>query len=124
MNKRIFLMFLMLVLDLFCVCAYAEVFTIAAIALSGLGAGLQAWANYSGMKQQVKENQRAEALGIKREDESIARSENWANLQFKENKKQAKTNSVLAFQSAIWNQAITNANFRKGMAEAWKGSVR
>ena len=107
--------------------------------ISGIGAGISAWATYSGINKQIAENQRAEAVELKLRDEDIARSEKWASKQYKLSEKaqefnekmateqlgmtkeQNKINNIMNFVGSFRNSLSGNQQMKQNLAQIWRG---
>ena len=129
-GKRIFFMFLMLVLVSFCGIAHAEILTALAVSAisAGAGAAIQGWFNWAGMKRQERENQRVETLGIARDDEAIARSEKWAqkDLALKKEqlgmqKTQMQRNYATETRNKLLQTLAMNSQMANNMISIWRG---
>jgi len=128
--KRIFSMALLFIIYSFCKDLFAEPLTLAAATLLSagitggtqiLGTGISAWMNYNAMNRQADEDRRVEALGIKREDEVIARSEKWTRKQFKVQEEQRNLNNALTMKMNLWDQIARNDQFKTNMIAIQRG---
>ena len=101
---------------------------LAATAIYAVGSGIGAWFNYIGLKKQIAENQRAEALSIKREDQAIGRSEQHIGEQLRLQKKQLgmqetqmNWDHATATRTKLMNWIASNDQRANNMISIWRG---
>ena len=114
----------------FCGTCYAEPVT-AALIIGGTalaGSGISAFANWKGMKGQIREDRRTEAAGLKLRGEEIAREEKYRKQdiafrgkQFKASEEQRKYNNAMNLTNKMWEQSLMKPQLQKNLLSIWRG---